>query len=389
MIQRNLDSIIRKLLKQYPAVAILGPRQVGKTTLAKQIASDKKNNTIYLDMEKSSDKNLLHDAHAYLELHQNKCVIIDEVQLMPELFSALRPLIDEHRKPGRFILLGSASPALVKGVSETLAGRISYKELSPIGISELPTTVTMRKHWLRGGFPDALLVRNDAVSFQWIDDFIRSFVERDMEMLFGISISNNTLQKLWTMLAHTSGNVWNAETYARSLGVTAPTVLRYLDYLEGSFMIRRLQPWFINTKKRLVKSPKVYVRDTGILHQLLNINSYDDLLSHPIVGASWEGYVIEQIAQNISPNVQLYFYRTHDGSECDLVLVKGITPIACIEIKHSNSPSLSKGYNVCIDDLNTKQNFVITPASKTAPIGNSITVCNLNDFINNYLPNIK
>ncbi|MEN9522956.1 MAG: hypothetical protein RL065_1333 [Bacteroidota bacterium] len=389
MIQRNLDTVIRKLLKQYPAVAILGPRQVGKTTLAKQIATGKKDNTIYLDLEKAADRSLLHDAHSYLEHYKNKCVVLDEVQLMPDLFSVLRPLIDEHRKAGRFILLGSASPALVKGVSETLAGRISYKELSPIGITELPEKITMRKHWLRGGFPDSLLARTDAMSSQWLSDFIRSYVERDMELLFGISISNSTLQKLWTMIAHTSGNVWNAETYARSIGVTAPTILRYLDYMEGSFMIRRLQPWFTNTKKRLVKSPKVYVRDTGILHQLLHIHSYDSLLSNPIVGASWEGYVVEQIAQQLSPDLQLYYYRTHDGAECDLVIVKGITPISCIEIKHSNSPAISKGFNVCIDDLKTKRNFVITPASETSPVGKTITVCSATQFINNHLSTIK
>jgi predicted AAA+ superfamily ATPase len=294
-------------------------------------------------------------------------------------------LIDEHRKAGRFILLGSASPALVKGVSETLAGRISYKELSPIGITELPEKITMRKHWLRGGFPDSLLAKSDAMSQQWLNDFIRSYVERDMELLFGISISNSTLQKLWTMVAHTSGNVWNAETYARSIGVTAPTILRYIDYMEGSFMIRRLQPWFQNTKKRLVKSPKVYVRDTGILHQLLHIHSYDSLLSNPIVGASWEGYVVEQIAQNISTDLQLYYYRTQDGAECDLVLVKGITPVACIEIKHSNAPTVSKGFFNSIDDLKAKHNFVITPASKTFTTNNKVTVCNLEDFITSFL----
>jgi predicted AAA+ superfamily ATPase len=381
MIQRNLDTAIRKLMKQYPAVAILGPRQVGKTTLAKKIASGKKNNTIYLDLEKAADRSLLHDAHSYLEIYKNKCVILDEVQLMPELFSVLRPLIDEHRKAGRFILLGSASPALVKGVSETLAGRISYKELSPIGISELPEKISMRKHWLRGGFPDSLLAKSDAMSQQWLNDFIRSYVERDMELLFGISISNNTLQKLWTMVAHTSGNVWNAETYARSIGVTAPTILRYIDYMEGSFMIRRLQPWFINTKKRLVKAPKVYVRDTGILHQLLHIHSYDSLLHNPIVGASWESYVVEQIAQSVSNDLQLYYYRTQDGAECDLVLVRGITPVACIEIKHSNSPTVSKGFFHSINDLKPKHHFVITPASKTFITNDKVTVCSLQDFL--------
>ena len=389
MIKRQAQEQINKLLKQFPAVAILGPRQVGKTTLAKQIDADLKDKAIYLDMEKPADRNRLMDAHSYLHSQKNKCVIIDEVQLIPALFAELRPVIDEYRKAGRFILLGSASPSLVKGVSETLAGRIAYTELPLITTRELPVNISYNRHWFRGGFPLPLLAKTDAAAQQWMQAFIRSYVERDIENLFGVNISSVTMQRLWTMLAHVSGNIWNAETFARSLGVTAPTVLRYLDYLEGGFMVKRLQPWFTNTKKRLVKSPKIYVRDTGLLHTLLNIHSTDALLSHPVAGASWEGYVLEQIAACKNPELQLYYYRTHDGAECDAVLVKGIKPVACIEIKLSNAPAVSKGYLHCIDDLKPKYKGIITPQSETYTIQHGVQITGIKSFLKEQLPLIK
>ena len=389
MIKRQAQAQISKLLKQFAAVAILGPRQVGKTTLAKQLAAGLKSKAIYLDMEKPADRNRLMDAHSYLKSQQGKCVIIDEVQLMPALFAELRPVIDEYRKPGRFILLGSASPALVKSVSEILAGRIAYTELPLVTTMELPANISLNRHWFRGGFPEPLLAKTDAAAQQWTQSFIRSYVERDIKNLFGVNISSVTMQRLWTMLAHVSGNVWNAETFARSLGVTAPTVLRYVDYLEGVFMVKRLQPWFTNTKKRLVKSPKVYVRDAGLLHALLNINGTDELLSHPVAGASWEGYVLEQIAACKNPQLQLHYYRTHDGAECDAVLVKGIKPVACIEIKLSSAPIVSKGYLHCIDDLKPAYKGIITPQSETYTAQHGVQVTGLKTFLKEQLPLIK
>jgi uncharacterized protein len=389
MIKRQLLAHITGLLKQFPAVAILGPRQVGKTTLAQQLMATRKEKTIYLDMEKPADRNRLMDAYSYLQSQKGKTVIIDEVQLFPELFSVLRPLIDEYRKPGRFILLGSASPSLVKGVSETLAGRIAYTELPPVTLTELPDKISYNSHWFRGGFPESLLAKTDAKAQQWMQAFIRSYVERDLENLFGVNISSVNMNRLWTMLAHTSGNIWNAETFARSLGVTAPTVLRYLDYLEGGFMVKRLQPWFQNTKKRLVKSPKIYVRDTGLLHTLLNIHSGDELLSHPVAGASWEGYVIEQIAACKNSGLELYYYRTHDGAECDAVLVKGIKPVACIEIKRSNAPSISKGYLHCIDDMKPKHKLIVTPGSETYMSQHGVQITGIKSFLKEQLPLIK
>ncbi|WP_316807685.1 ATP-binding protein [Pedobacter agri] len=385
IITRNLAQQLKDRLKKSPAIAILGSRQVGKTTLAKQLEDD----YIYLDMENPRDIAKLQDAYTFLENLEDQTVIIDEVQLLPELFSLLRPLIDAKRTPGRFILLGSASPELVKGVSETLAGRISYNELSPIGLTELPKSIGYEEHWFRGGFPESLLSETNDLSKEWIDDFIVSYVERDLAKMFGVDLAPTLLRNFWSMLAHLNGNLFNGESFARSLGVSAPTVNRYLDFLEGGYLIRRLQPWFVNAKKRLVKSPKTYIRDTGILHRLLNIASYGELFGHPAIGASWEGYVIEQIYQIKKKQTELFFYRTQTGAECDLVLVQGIQPLACIEIKLSNAPTLSKGFISCTQDLEPKHKYIITPKSETYKTSHEVTVTNLEHFLVNILPEIQ
>ncbi|WP_316826595.1 ATP-binding protein [Pedobacter miscanthi] len=385
LIIRNLEAHLKNKLKKSPAIAILGPRQVGKTTLAKSLGSD----YIYLDMENPRDVAKLQDAYTFLESLQDYTVIIDEVQLLPELFSLLRPLIDTKRTPGRFILLGSASPELVKGVSETLAERISYNELCPIGLTELPEEINFEQHWFRGGYPESILAETNMLSKEWIDDFIVSYVERDLAKMFNVDLAPTLLRNFWSMLAHLNGNLFNGESFARSLGVSAPTVTKYLDFLEGGFLIRRLQPWFVNSKKRLIKSPKTYIRDTGILHRLLNIPGYNDLFGHPAIGASWEGYVIEQIYQMKAKQTDLFFYRTQTGAECDLILVQGITPIACIEIKLSNAPTVSKGFVSCIKDLEPKYKYIITPKSETYVSSNDITVTNLKNFLLNILPQIQ
>jgi predicted AAA+ superfamily ATPase len=384
MVKRNLESILSQKLNRSPAVAILGPRQVGKTTLAKQLKSDEQD-SLYLDMENPNDQNKLQDAFSYLTLHENSRIIIDEIQLMPSLFAVLRPLIDARRTPGRFILLGSASPLLVKGVSESLAGRIAYTELTPIGITELTNRLDYKMNWFRGGFPEALLADDDEYAIEWLNDFIRSYVERDLAMLFGVTLSSVTLRNFWSMLAHSNGNLLNAEVFARSLGVSSTTVMKYLDFLEGGYMVRRLQPWFVNAKKRLVKSPKTYIRDTGILHRLLNIPDLESLFGHPGVGGSWEGYVVEQIFQAKPDHLDLFFYRTQAGAECDLLLVQGITPIACIEIKLSNAPVVSRGFLNCIQDLEPKFSFIITPQSDNYVAPQDVNIISLYDFINTKL----
>ena len=380
MITRLFQTQVEETLQWSPSVAILGPRQVGKTTLARTIANKKKD-SVYLDLENPQDLLKMEDSFTYLGSMEQKCVVIDEVQLRPELFAQLRPLIDANRVPGRFILLGSASPTLVKGVSESLAGRIAYMELTGIGLTELPAGREYISNWFRGGFPTALLAASDVESREWLDALVRSYVERDLAHLFGTELAPSILRNFWTMLAHVNGNIWNAETFARSLGVSAPTIVRYLTFLEGGYLVRRLAPWFVNAKKRLIKSPKVYIRDSGILHRLLNISDYDTLRGHPAIGASWEGYVVEQVLQRLPSGFEPYFYRTQAGAECDLVLVQGITPIACIEIKLTNSPSVSKGFMSCLQDLEPRFKFIITPDSDVYSTRDGIVVTNLIHFV--------
>ncbi len=384
MIIRLLQAKVNALLKEFPAVTILGARQVGKTTLAKQVVASLKKETLYLDLENPLDYRKLEDAYSFLTENDDKCIIIDEVQTMPTIFSVLRSVIDAKRTNGRFILLGSASPRLVKGVSESLAGRISYQELSPVNLFELPEKTRMNRHWLRGGFPGALLARSDAAAMMWMNGFARSYIERDLGNLFGVNLSQFTIGRLMSMLAHVNGNPWNAEMIARSLGISAPTVNRYVDYLEAAFIVHRLPAFFTNAGKRLVKAPKVYIRDSGLLHHLSSVNNMNDLKGHPIVGASWEGYVIEQIYQLIPQNLQLFYYRTQAGAECDIVILKGMMPVACAEVKLSNAPSISKGYYQSIDDLGTKKNFIIVPEVEEYKTKDKVIICSLKVFLKKY-----
>ena len=274
MITRALTAEMDILLKEFPAVALLGPRQVGKTTLAKSIIKKQKKKTLYLDLENDADIALMKDPVFLFDQYQDHCVVLDEVQRMPELFALLRSVIDKQRKPGRFILTGSASPDLVKGVSESLAGRIAFTELTPVNLLEAKNShISMAKHWFRGGFPSALTARNDEAFVRWMENFIRAYIERDLARLFGVGLSEKTMRNFWYMLAGSQGAIWSAENYARSLGVSSPTVKRYLDFMEGAFLVRTLPAWFVNTKKRLVKAPKVYLRDSGLLHVLNHVKS--------------------------------------------------------------------------------------------------------------------
>jgi predicted AAA+ superfamily ATPase len=371
------------LLREFPAVAILGPRQVGKSTLAKLAAADSKKPVLYLDMELQSDRRKVEDAESFFETNRNKLIVIDEIQQMPELFTALRPEIDALRKPGRFILTGSADPQLIKGVSESLAGRIAYMPLTPFKITELAgTKYNMQRHWFRGGFPNALLAKNDEAFHRWMENYIQSFIQRDLQLLFDVTLSSLIIRNLWTMVAHNNGGILNAETYARSLGVTSPTVKRYLQFLEGAFLIRQLQPWFANSNKRLVKSPKIYIRDSGIVHHLTHIAAADKLAGNIIAGASWEGYVIEEIIKQLPIYLQAYFYRTHNGAEADLVLVKNNKPIASIEVKHSKAPVLSTGYYHAVQELGTQKNYLIYTGFDEYTTKEKVVVCSLSGFIN-------
>jgi uncharacterized protein len=382
MIPRILKKNIVQSLSQFPVVGILGSRQVGKTTLAKEIKTTIDKPSIYIDLELPSDLNKLHDPELYLNQFTNTdtLVIIDEIQRKPDLFPLLRALVDKDRKPGSFLILGSASRDLIKQSSETLAGRIIYHELTPFNAKETGTdTQNITKLWLQGGYPDSFLSENNALSYKWRDAFIRTYLERDIPQL-GIRIPADRLRNFWTMIAHCHGQLWNASQISKSLGITAPTVKYYLSILEETFILRQLQPYFRNIKKRLVKSPKIYIRDSGLLHSLLMTQTLDDLQGHPQVGNSWEGFIIEQVTSLLPQEWQTYFYRTSAGAEVDLVIFKpGQKPIA-IEIKYSSAPKVSKGFWTAFEDLNCEKGYVIYPGKESYPIGKDVYTLPITDL---------
>lgn len=371
MIKRLIQQNILKSLKTYPVVGILGSRQVGKTTLAKAIKEITGKDAIYLDLELPSDTNKLQDAELYLRQFEKTLVILDEIQRMPSLFPLLRALVDLNRTGGRFLILGSASPDFIRHSSESLAGRIIYHELSPLNRFETAHG-NYQKLLLRGGYPRSYLAENDEESFTWRESYIKTYLEMDIPQL-EIRIPSVQLRRFWTMLAHSHGQLWNASKIAASLGVTAPTVRRYLDILESTFIIRQLQPYHANTKKRLIKSPKIYIRDSGLNHALLRIRTFDDLTAHPSIGSSWEGFVIEQIVAILPENSEYYFYRTNAGAEIDFILMDESKRPVAIEIKYTLSPSLSKGFWNAYEDLSCARGHVIYPGSETYPLGKNVT----------------
>lgn len=390
MIERLKKKQVLSLSKQFPVIAVIGPRQSGKTTLSKLLYLNGGKPAYYFDLESTVDRARFNNAEYFLTSLDDRPVIIDEVQRVPELFALLRSLVDKKKKAGKYILLGSASPHLIKGVSETLAGRIAYVEVDPFNLVEIfKKQSDVNRHWFRGGFPDAWLSKNDTQWHAWMNNFFRTFIERDLNTLFGVSFSPDLMFKLWRMLAHFHGGVWNALSFAKGLDVSPTTVNKYIDYLEGAFMLRRLPPYFTNAKKRIVKSPKIYIRDSGLLHFLTDTQSIKELTFNPNVGNAWEGYVIEQILQLLPPVIKPYFYRTHDGSEMDLVLVKGIRPIACIEIKTTNEPSLSRGFFESLRDLKCNRGFVITPYQEVSyQLNENVVITGIHDFLIKKLPDL-
>ena len=354
-IYRSITPDVLELINHFPVVGIIGPRQVGKTTLVKKLMSQINKKCVYLDLELPEDVVKLQDPQIYLEQHEDKCVILDEIHRMPDIFTTLRALIDRKRNSGRFVILGSASPDLLRQSSETLAGRIAYVELSPFNLTETIKDHDMVDHWFKGGFPEAFLSKHIDNFTIWMRNFVQTYLERDLQML-GLSADSVLMRRLWTMIAHYHGGILNASTFAKSLGVSVPTVNRYLNFLESAFIVRRLEPYHFNVRKRLVKSPKIYIRDSGILHYLAGFNNLESLYGHALIGNSWEGYVIEQIRQLLTDEMKLYFYRTHQGAESDLVLVKGTNPVACIEIKYTSQPKLPKGFRIAVDDLKVPAN---------------------------------
>jgi predicted AAA+ superfamily ATPase len=334
---------------------------------------------VYLDLERPADLNKLNDLELFMDILQDQTVILDEVQRLPKLFPELRGIIDSYRIPGRFLLLGSASPELIRDTSESLAGRIVYYELSPLMYAEISQIADFRSHWLRGGFPDSILAPNDEASLSWRTSFIQTYLERDLPML-GLSANPIMTRRLWTMLAHWNGNMLNYESLGNSLGITGVTVRRYLDFFESAYLIRRIPPWFPNISKRVVKSPKIYIRDTGILHALLSVGSIDELHNIPTVGASWEAYIIQTIAAYLPPLSEMCFYRTQDGTEADIVIVKGGKPDVLVEIKYSSSPKITKSMRTAAADLLTRRNVIIAPIEDRYPLGDGFEVMSYKDI---------
>lgn len=381
-LKRNIYNDFQEYMKIFPAAGIIGPRQVGKTTFAKQMA--KGNNNLYLDLETTADREKLSDPLFFLSQFTDRCVILDEIQFMPEMFAALRGIIDADRRPGRFILLGSASPDIMRNSADTLAGRIGYLELTPFTLAEVDDMQTL---WLRGGFPLSYLAATDRASALWRRNFIATYIQRDLGLL-GLQTDVQIMDRFWRMLASMQGNLLNATDLGRSLDISRPTVMRYIDFLEGAFMLRVLRPWFSNINKRLVKSPKIYIRDTGLLHSLLGLATTEALLNHIQLGASWEGFVIEQIAGNLKEDVQVYFYRTQQGAECDLMLEKNGQVVAAIEIKHGHHPAVGKGFRISMEDTRAKHGYIIGNGADTFKADEGVTITNLPYFLTTILPEL-
>lgn len=387
MIGRKLTSIVQDHLTHFPVVALLGPRQVGKTTLAKKIGRDV--GSIYLDLENPHDIEKLEDPGGYLSQHSAELVILDEVQRLPGIFQILRGLIDEGIESGiacgQFLLLGSASIELLRQSGESLAGRISYLELTPFNVREVANMVIdkpdpLQQLWVRGGFPMSFLASNEQQSVIWRNNFIQTYLERDIPQL-GPRIAAETLRRFWTMLAHSQGTPFNAAKLAQSLSVDGKTIARYLDLMVDLLLVRRLQPFHANTKKRLVKSPKVYLRDSGLLHTLLRLDDSEDLLGHPISGESWEGFVIENLIRSAPDRTEASFYRTSAGAEIDLLLDLGQKHgIWAVEVKRSMAPKVSKGFHVSIQDIRPRKTFVVYSGDERYPKAAGVEAIGLNEL---------
>ena len=370
MIERHAKRRILRGLAEAPAVALLGPRQVGKTTLARDIAADVPD-SLYLDLENPGDAARLADPMRYLDAQVGQLVILDEIQRMPGLFQVLRGQIDSRRRQGwrtgQFLLLGSASDALLRQSAESLAGRIIYDELPGLTVLEVGMGSAPQRLWVRGGFPDAFNAKSDAASARWRFNFIRTYLERDIPQ-FGVRVPAPTLRRLWTMLGHYQGGLLNASELARSLAVSMPAVTRYIDLLVDLMLVRRLPPYFVNVGKRLVKAPKVYIRDSGVLHSLLGLRTHDDLLSHPVVGASWEGFSIENLLAAAPFGTDAYFYRTRAGAEIDLLLLLPNRELWAIEVKRSATPRIGKGFAVAAEDVQATERFVVHSGDDSFPL---------------------
>jgi len=381
MIPRQKSQLVRARLDEFPAVALIGPRQAGKTTLAEVVAEERA--SVYLDLEDPADREKLTDAALYLSGHEDKLVVLDEVQRVPELFQTLRGLIDRGRRrdirAGRFLLLGSASIELLRQSGESLAGRIALVELGPFNVLEVDGDAH-EKLWIRGGFPDSFLAGSAEASVAWRESFVRTYLERDIPQL-GPRVPAETLRRFWTMLAHVQGGTLNVAQIARGLAVDGKTVARYLDLLVDLLLVRRLPPLHANVGKRLVKSPKVYIRDSGIVHTLLGLDDREAVLGHPVAGGSWEGFVLENLLAAASERVKALFYRTAAGAEIDLVLEMPGGKRWAVEIKRGLAPRLDKGFHHARQDLEPERSFVVYSGDDRYPRGERVEAIGLTEMV--------
>ncbi len=379
MLTRWIADRVHKSLEQVPAVVLLGARQVGKTTLAKALA--KEIDSIYLDLEAPEDLLKLSDAAAFLSAYCDKLVILDEIQRAPDLFMVLRGLIDKNRergrKSGQFLLLGSASMDLLRQTSESLAGRIRYIEMGGLNALEIEeNNQAWKRLWLRGGFPDSYLAADDDMAMDWLEDLIRTYLERDVPQM-GFRVPAIRLRRLWTMLAHLQGEPVNHSKLAANLEIDGKTVANYIDILTDLLLIRRLEPWHANVKKRLVKSPRYYIRDSGIQHRLLGINSYDALLSNPVLGKSWEGFVMENIQSVLPSRAETWYYRTAAGAEIDLVIRLSPSEVWAVEIKLGTAPKPGKHFSRICNDAGASRKFIIYGGEDEFPVGADVCMISL------------
>ncbi len=382
---RNLRSLIERRLTQFPAVVLLGPRQVGKTTLARAIADSRGKGAIYLDLENQADRNKLDDTDAYFAEHSNKLIVLDEIHRMPEIFATLRGQIDHRRRDGleagHFLILGSAAIELMRQSSESLAGRAVQIEMTAIQPQELAKQgPTIDLLWERGGFPRSLLAIDQESSLVWRNAFIRSYLERDIPQ-FGFRIPAETLRRFWTMLAHGQGGIVNAQRLAQSMDANWHSVTHYLDLMCDLLLVRRLPPWTRNEGKRLVKAPKVYVRDSGLLHSLLGLNDIEAILSHPVAGLSWEGFVIEAMIAAAQDKARACYYRTASGAELDLVLEFTTGKCWAIEIKKSTAPTFGKGFTVAANDIKAERRILVHKGLETFPMRGGVEAMSLLDSV--------
>jgi predicted AAA+ superfamily ATPase len=384
MLSRIIAGKLKEVIPRVPAVALLGPRQIGKTTLAQVVGNA--HQALYLDLESPEDLLKLRDPLSFFSIHSDKLIILDEIQRMPDLFMILRGVIDKNRQSGRrgeqFLLLGSASMDLMRQSSESLAGRIHYLNMS--GLNILEASGDDNKLWLRGGFPDSYLADSDSHAMQWLEMLIRTYLERDVPQL-GFRIPANRLRRLWTMLAHLQGENINYSKLASNLEVDGKTVTHYLEVLVDLLLVRRLEPWHINVKKRLVKSPRFYIRDSGILHRLLGIHDHGALLSNPVLGKSWEGYVMENILSILPSSVEPYYYRTSAGAEIDLVLKISSTELWAIEIKYGMAPKIKQGFHQASADIQASHKFVVYGGEDEFPIERQTTMISLEKLMHKLL----